>query len=121
VASCRMEAAMAAVEVGEGRRLLIAFKLAVRDAWRVFARLPDPDARFRAGLRAGWSMSVVRDDATGLSHVGLYPYDSLASYTTGKSSPLLRQARSRAGAIPSSCAIRLNGRPLLAAAPPPPA
>jgi hypothetical protein len=43
---------MVEVSVDDGRRLLVGLKLAVRDAWRVFARLPDPDSRFRAELRA---------------------------------------------------------------------
>jgi hypothetical protein len=49
---------MVEVSVDDGRRLLVGLKLAVRDAWRVFARLPDPDSRFRPGLRdigrGGW-------------------------------------------------------------------
>jgi hypothetical protein len=32
----------------------------VRNAWLVMARLPDLDARFRAGLRGAWCLPVVR-------------------------------------------------------------
>jgi hypothetical protein len=44
---------------GDGRRMLNSLKQAVRDAWLVFARLPDVDARFRMGLRSGWTLPVV--------------------------------------------------------------
>ena len=55
---------------GDGRRMLDSLKQAVRDAWLVFARLPDADARFRQGLRAGWILPVVNaaSDAYGYSN-----------------------------------------------------
>ena len=43
----------------DARLMLAALKQAVRDAWLVFARLPDADARFRRGLRSGWTLPVV--------------------------------------------------------------
>ena len=54
---------------GDGRRMLDSLKQAVRDAWLIFARLPDVDARFRMGLRSGWTLPVVNaaSDAYGYS------------------------------------------------------
>ena len=55
---------------GDGRRMLNSLKQAVRDAWLVFARLPDADARFRQGLRSGWTLPIVNaaSDAYGYSN-----------------------------------------------------
>jgi hypothetical protein len=44
----------------EAKRLLADLKIKVRNAWLVLARLPDVDARFRAGLRGAWCLPVVR-------------------------------------------------------------
>ena len=53
----------------DARQMLAALKQEVRDAWLVFARLPDVDARFRMGLRSGWTLPVVSaaSDAYGYS------------------------------------------------------
>lgn len=54
---------------GDGRRMLAALKLAVKDAWRVLSLLPDADARFRSPLGGGWCFQVVHEvhDAYGAS------------------------------------------------------
>jgi hypothetical protein len=51
----------AALEVDQARQRFDEIKIKVRNAWIVFARLPDPDARFRHGLGGGWIFPVVRD------------------------------------------------------------
>jgi hypothetical protein len=56
-----MAAALEAKVAEEGRRCFAEVKAKVRNAWIVFARLPDSDARFRQGLRGGWIFPVVRD------------------------------------------------------------
>jgi hypothetical protein len=54
--------------------MLAALKQAVRDAWLVFARLPDVDARFRMGLRSGWTSGQIGErPGSYLVNVGLIP------------------------------------------------